>query len=135
MLTVLITDDDSSLLMHARVHALADMLDIPGLRELAAAKLKEILEKNWVAQDFAELVKEVYATTAARNATIRDVMVGAAATNFSELSNIEDFKKVLYELGEFSGALVLAFPKGKKCCNSDCLYFCDSCGRNYTVPT
>jgi hypothetical protein len=100
-------EDDPEYLRHPRVHALADMLDVPGLKTVTADKMQTRFSTNWVTAEFPKIVSEVYSTTNSQDKTARDVLTKAARNHFMELSSDDDFKALLRELGEFSGGLVM----------------------------
>ncbi|KAF8541483.1 BTB/POZ protein [Trichophaea hybrida] len=96
-------EDDLGALKHCRVHALADMLEIPPLKAIAAKKLETKLTSNWVTADFPGIVKEVYSTTNTRDHEVRNVLIRSTKTHLNELLPIQEFKDVMFEFGEFSG--------------------------------
>jgi len=102
-------EDDPEYLRHLRVHALADMLDVPGLKILAASHLESRLGANWAAAEFPKIVGEIFSTTNSQDKTARNVLIKAARNHLLELSENDDFKTVLSEHGEFSGGLVMDF--------------------------
>ncbi|KAF8251769.1 hypothetical protein K440DRAFT_43697 [Wilcoxina mikolae CBS 423.85] len=81
------------------------MLDTPDLKDLATEKL-QIQLKNWVAADFPAMVKEIYSTTNKQDKKIRNVLVTAAKEHIGKLLELEEFKEVAEEFGEFSAALL-----------------------------
>lgn len=99
-------EDDHPSAKHPRVHALADMLDVPKLKNLAIKKLKTQLT-NWVAADFPAMVKEAYSSTTMQDRGIRDLLVTTSKDHIDELLLMEDFKTAMEEFGEFSAALVV----------------------------
>ncbi|KAF8541479.1 BTB/POZ protein [Trichophaea hybrida] len=56
-------EDDPSNMKHLRVYTLADMLDVPGLKAIAAKNIETGLSTNWSAAEFPKIVSEVYSTT------------------------------------------------------------------------
>jgi hypothetical protein len=135
MLLISIEDDHPSL-KHPRVYALADMLDTPDLKALATKKL-QIQLKNWVAADFPAMVRELYFTTNKQDKKIRSALVSVAKDHIDELLEVEKFKEVIEEFGEFSAALLVVVrtppppnpsPKCKCKCNRNATYhFCSNC--------
>jgi hypothetical protein len=125
---------------HMHVYALADMLDVPDLKLAAMKKLQSQLEKNWVAESFSEIVKEVYSTTNTRDKEIRDLVISSALAHLVELCQVEGFKEVLNEFGEFSGVLVMSGNKvpisgvvGCKCSQTNWQIACMRCSKWNTV--
>jgi hypothetical protein len=100
-------EDDLGALKHCRVHALADMLEIPALKAIAAAKLDIKLSTDWVTADFPGIVKEVYSMTNTRDHEVRNVLIRATRIHLNELLEVQEFKDVMFEFGEFSGGLVV----------------------------
>ncbi|KAI5816696.1 hypothetical protein BZA77DRAFT_368086 [Pyronema omphalodes] len=104
-------DDDVGPFKHCRVHALADMLVAPDVKKLAAKKLDHYLTETWtqdsVVSYFVGFAREIYATTNACDEDIRSVLVKATRAHMIELIKHEDFKAVLFEIPEYSGALCL----------------------------
>jgi hypothetical protein len=102
-----VPDDESDKLKHVRVHALADMLGIETLKQVAAVKLDRELEREFRTEEFAALVREIYLTTASSYDKIREVVVKHASKNLDKLKGNEEFKATLLLYGEFSGNLLL----------------------------
>jgi hypothetical protein len=130
-------EDDLGSLKHPRVYALADMLDIPDLKRLAKKKLEAQLEKEFVAADFYGTVKEVYATTNARDEDFRNLLIEVTKNNLAALKENKEFREVILELGEFSGQLVMAMTSG--CTTQQCPWGhhgsighrCNACGNSF----
>ncbi|KAF8243703.1 hypothetical protein K440DRAFT_663932 [Wilcoxina mikolae CBS 423.85] len=127
--------------LHLRVYSLADMLDVPELKELATMKLQEHLETRW-AEGFVDLVKEVYKTTSSlRDKGFREVVVRSAFMHLDEHLKIEEFDKLMGEVGEFSAALVRLLKVDQQgsagpthlCifCKVACGWRCHRCGTCY----
>jgi hypothetical protein len=133
-------EDDPSPLKHTRVYALADMLDVPSLKSVATQKLKAKLDNDVVSADFHETVRDAYSSTYPGDKELRNVLVHATKKHLSELVLNEEFKKVLLELAEFSGQLVLemaqapkpACPTCKRCeCGKGPVHnYCSMCNKN-----
>jgi len=130
------TGTESKDTSHMHVYALADMLDVPDLKLAAVKKLQSQLEKNWVAESFSEIVKEVFSTTNTRDKEIRDLIISSALAHLAELCGVEDFKEILNEFGEFSGGLVMSGNKGLdlsvascECSRTNWKIACKNCGR------
>ncbi|KAI5817737.1 hypothetical protein BZA77DRAFT_31747 [Pyronema omphalodes] len=99
-------DDDEMYVQHARVHALADMLDIPDLKLFATEKLK-IQLKSWVTISFIHCVQEIYTMTNAPDLGLRDALLSAADTNIHILLGTPFFQEELQGYGEFLVALLV----------------------------
>jgi hypothetical protein len=98
-------EDDGIYLKHIRVYALADMLDVPQLKLLAARKLK-LQPEIWQPEDFIDCVQETYTTTYNKDLEIRNILVDVAYDNRAELVKHEIFHQESETLGEFLMALV-----------------------------
>jgi hypothetical protein len=114
------------------------MLDATEMKTLAAKKLETYLSSNWVAADFAGVVREVYDTTSnsQNDKQIRDILCKATKSHLPELLKLKAFQNVLLEIAEYSGSLVISgemtpepTPPNRKCqyCASVQIY-CSSCG-------
>ena len=95
------------MLKHPRVHALADMLDAPSLKGLAAQKFESTLGSKWDPTDFVGAIAEVYATSNARDNGIRKALISSAKSRLGELLLLEVFKDILFANAEFSGGLLV----------------------------
>ncbi|KAF8251766.1 hypothetical protein K440DRAFT_612039 [Wilcoxina mikolae CBS 423.85] len=125
-------ENDPGNMKHLRVYALADMLDVPGLKAIAASHIETSLSNSWSAAEFPKIVTEVYSTTSTQDKVMRNVLIKAGRTNLRELSKNVEFKKLLVECGDFSGGLMLDFINGPLCeCRpgSEKVYlWCGVCG-------
>jgi len=100
------------------VYALADMLGAPCLKSVATAKLKATLDNGCIAADFHETVRDAYSSTYPGDKELRNVLVRATRKHLFELVKRDEFRKVLLDLAEFSGQLVLesaTVPKKVSC--------------------
>ncbi|KAA8893036.1 BTB/POZ protein [Sphaerosporella brunnea] len=132
--------DDPSPLRHTRVYALADMLDVPSLKTVATAKLKRKLDTDIVSADFHETVRDAYSSTYPGDKELRNVLVHATRKHLGDLVHHEEFRKLLLELAEFSGQLVIesanverpVCPTCKRCeCGKGPIHnFCSMCNKN-----
>ena len=110
------------------MYALADMLDIPSLKAIAAKKLEAALKSKWDPTGFAEVVAEVYATSNTRDSDIRGTLIESAKSHLKELLLLDAFKEVLFSNGEFSGGLVVAGGGNSACRNCKAQLCCRYCG-------
>ena len=124
------------MLKHPRVHALADMLDVPSLKALAVEKFESMLENEWAPTDFAGVIAEVYATSNARDNGICKALINSAKSHLGELLSLDVFKDILFANGEFSGGLLVATGSVSGC--SNCRWCggvnqlaCVNCGRRH----
>ena len=120
------------MLKHPRVHALADMLDSPSLKGLAAKKFESTLGNKWDPTDFVGAIAEVYATSNARDNGIRKALISSAKSRLGELLLLEVFKDILFANVEFSGGLLVAVGSsvGPNCISCACTQrqACNYCG-------
>ena len=65
----------SDLILHARLYALGDMYDIPGLRKTAASKFKTGADRNSDKEEYLEAAVEAYSCTPETDRTLRDLVV------------------------------------------------------------
>ena len=118
------------------------MLDVPDLKRLAKKKLEAQLEKEFVAADFHGTVKEVYATTNARDEDFRNVLIEVAKKNLKSLKESKEFREVMREFGEFSGQLAMAMADDATstgCTTQQCPWGhrgsighrCNACGNSF----
>ena len=115
------------------MYALADMLDIPALKAIAAKKLEAALKSEWDPTGFAGVVAEVYATSNTRDSDIRGTLIESAKSHLKELLLLDVFKDILLSNAEFSGGLIVTgavvvaplTPVCKRCSRGG--LFCDYC--------
>jgi hypothetical protein len=66
-------------LTHARMYAIADFYEIPGLKNLAQQKFQAAAERHWNSTEFGEAVHVVYTTTLAEDRglrqTVKDILL------------------------------------------------------------
>ena len=77
------------LLRHVRVNAIADYYDIPPLRQLATTRFQHVLETNWSADAFSNVIKEVFNST--NDAALQETVASAAAAHIEELVELPEF--------------------------------------------
>lgn len=93
-------DDDSHLLLHTRVYAIAEKYDIQPLKQLARAKFEAAMACYWDSADFAEAIEEVYCSTLDNDRGLRDIVM-QAFIHHPELANTLE----VYELIQFTPSL------------------------------
>jgi len=77
------------LLRHIKVNAIADYYDIPQLKQLADTKIQNILETNWSANNFPDVVEEAFRSTS--DTALHKIITSTAAAHIEELVEHEDF--------------------------------------------
>lgn len=81
--------NDNNLLLHIRMNAIGDYLDIPTLRNFANVRIAEILDSNWSADAFIEGVKETFDRNG--DEVLHNIMKHAATKHIDELINCDEF--------------------------------------------
>ncbi|THX83748.1 hypothetical protein D6D05_03422 [Aureobasidium pullulans] len=81
--------DDSNLLTHTRVYALAEKYDIPALKALAKTKFEMAMACYYDSPEFADAIEEVYCSTIDNDRGLRDVVI-QAFRNHPQLASTRD---------------------------------------------
>ncbi|KKZ66758.1 hypothetical protein EMCG_07589 [[Emmonsia] crescens] len=84
-------DDDLETLLKIRiqVHAIADYLEVSGLRERSIESICRVLGINWSMTRFLSAMKKILTTT--HDAELYDAMASVAADHITELLDSEEF--------------------------------------------
>lgn len=98
--------DDSYPILHARVYALAEVYDIPGLKELALKKFNEVINQNEHLDRLLDSIKEAYTSTVPEDRGMRDDIVKFLYTN-AKLLDEESVKNVLQDITALPYDLVM----------------------------
>lgn len=98
--------DESHLLLHTRVYALAEKFDIPGLKELARSKFEMAMACFYDSPQLADAIEEVYFTTIDSDRGLRDVVLQGFRTH-PQLATTKD----VYEVIEATPALAFELFK------------------------
>lgn len=91
------------------MYALADMYFLEDLKLLSGAKFRQKLEKAEIGEEFAECVREVYATTSDSDKTMRSAVVEAAVSR--RLAMVGSGKDLIHEGGDFVVDYIKALKK------------------------
>lgn len=83
------------------MYALADMFFLESLKLLSKTKLQEKLDKLQTCDHLPECVREIYASTHEGDYKMRSIIVQAAVSRRGELDEIDEFKDLLREGGQF----------------------------------
>lgn len=102
--------DDFYPLSHARVYALAEMYDIPALKELALEKFSGSIQHNSELERFLEGVEEAYTSTVREDTGLRHVITRYFYTH-SGLLNEEQVKDTLQRIDSLSYDLLMYWHK------------------------
>lgn len=86
--------DDSNLLTHSRVYALAEKYDMPALKELARAKFEMAMACFYDSPEFADAIEEVYCSTIDSDRGLRDVVLQAFRAH-PQLATTQDVYNVI----------------------------------------
>jgi len=70
-----VVQDESYLLLHTRVYALAEKYDIPALKALARQKFEMAMACNYDSPDLPEAIEEVYCSTLDTDRGLRDIVL------------------------------------------------------------
>lgn len=70
-------EEESHLLLHTRVYALAEKYDIPSLKDLAQSKFEMAMACFYDSSEFADAIEEVYCSTIDSDRGLRDVVLEA----------------------------------------------------------
>jgi hypothetical protein len=61
-------------LIHARMYAMADFFEVPGLKKLATTKFQTAVERYWNSVEFGQAVHVVYTSTLAEDRGLRQIV-------------------------------------------------------------
>ncbi|TRX91084.1 hypothetical protein FHL15_008066 [Xylaria flabelliformis] len=88
----------SSLVLHAKIYALAEKYNICGLKDFALQEFKAAAIEHWATPGFLDAAREAYISTIEADRGLRDVVV-TTFHQHSELLNLEETLSVLKESG------------------------------------
>lgn len=88
--------EESNLLVHTKVYALAEKYDIPSLKQLAKSKFEMAMACFYDSPDFAEAIEEVYCSTIDSDRGLRDVVLEAFKSH-PQLASTQDVYNVIKE--------------------------------------
>jgi len=86
--------DESNLLTHSRVYALAEKYDIPPLKDLALEKFEMGMACYYDSPEFPDAIEEVYCSTIDTDRGLRDVVL-QAFRNHPQLATTQDVFNVI----------------------------------------
>lgn len=89
-------EEESHLLLHTRVYALAEKYDIPSLKELSQRKFEMAMACFYDSSEFAEAIEEVYCSTVDTDRGLRDVVLQAFRSH-PALATTQDVYSVIKE--------------------------------------
>ena len=69
--------EESHLVLHTQVYALAEKYDIPSLKQLARSKFEMAMACFYDSPDFADAIEEVYCSTIDSDRGLRDIVLEA----------------------------------------------------------
>ncbi|TKA58162.1 hypothetical protein B0A55_11302 [Friedmanniomyces simplex] len=90
-------EDDSNLVIHARVYALAEKYDIPSLKQTARLKLEVAMACNYDSPRFPLAIEEVYCSTIDTDRGLRDIVCEAFRCH-PQLASTPDVRQAIHEL-------------------------------------
>ncbi|EEP75403.1 predicted protein [Uncinocarpus reesii 1704] len=85
------------LMDHIHVNSIADYFDLPGLRDLANQKIKNILFTHWPVENFINLVNEAFTVTGDQK--LHQIISNSIADHIEELIKRDDFADLNMEKG------------------------------------
>lgn len=86
--------DDSHLLSHTRVYALAEKYDIPALKSLARHKFEMAMACYYDSPEFADAIEDVYCSTMDNDRGLRDIVLQAFRSH-PQLATTQDVFEVI----------------------------------------
>ncbi|KAK6703198.1 hypothetical protein SNK04_013086 [Fusarium graminearum] len=98
--------DDKSMLFHAEVYKVADMYDIPALKECSKKKFASAMNADWNTDDFPYAISEVYKNTPLEDGGLRDLAVAITREHIKTLIGRDDFSRLLRKTADFSADLI-----------------------------
>lgn len=105
--------DDSDLLLHVKVYALAEKYDIPPLKELSLSKFEEAVRKYWKSDHFSNAAREAYTSTVQEDEGMRTAVVKTFYAH-EELLDKEHMRELLQELPQLTYDLLIHHHKRKE---------------------
>ncbi|KAH9826499.1 BTB/POZ domain [Teratosphaeria destructans] len=90
-------EDETHLLLHARVYSLAEKYDIPALKELARQKFETALACHYDSPELPEAIEEVYCSTIDTDRGLRTIVMQLFA-NHPQLATTPDINALINEL-------------------------------------
>ncbi|KAI9809482.1 MAG: hypothetical protein M1826_003896, partial [Phylliscum demangeonii] len=92
----------SALTVHARMYAIADKYQIPGLKDLSKRKFSTTVTDKWNNESFSHAVRVVYNSTPQNDRGLRDVVARIGREHIHALRDRGEFKCVLREVNDFT---------------------------------
>jgi len=86
--------DESHLLLHTKVYALAEKYDIPSLKQVARSKFERAMACHYDSPDFADAIEEVYCSTLDSDRGLRDIVLEAFKSH-PQLANTGDVYRII----------------------------------------
>ncbi|KAK5015992.1 hypothetical protein LTR39_002318 [Cryomyces antarcticus] len=103
------TDENAALLIHIKVHAIADYYDVPELRALAKESFNNTIAGPFQAKGFADVAAEVYKSTPDYEKDLRGVILKATVEHIDELVDDIDFMSSIAgnsDLGDYAADFI-----------------------------
>jgi hypothetical protein len=88
--------EESHLVLHTKVYALAEKYDILSLKQLAKSKFEMAMACFYDSPDFAEAIEEVYCSTIDSDRGLRDIVLEAFKSH-PQLASTQDVYNVIKE--------------------------------------
>lgn len=81
--------EDTEIIIHAKVYALADKYGIHDLKDVARAKFSEAASRDWDSSSFPRAIQTVYSSTPESNQGLRDIVVSTISQHKELLERTE----------------------------------------------
>lgn len=94
-------EEESHLLTHTRVYALAEKYDIPSLKDLAQSKFEMAMACYYDSSEFADAIEEVYCSTIDTDRGLRDIVLQAFRAH-PALATTQDVYAVIKDTPELA---------------------------------
>ena len=94
--------------IHARIYAIGDKYEMPGLRDCAKQKFDSTIKRGWYPESFLSIIKLAYESCGAQKDGLRTIVCNVALENVSNLKCDSNFVALLQEQREFANDFILA---------------------------
>jgi len=93
--------DEPSLLNNVLVYAIAEKYGITELKEMAKAKFQDRAGSLLSAEEFPEIIRELYRSTPSSDRGLRDIVSQVCAAQGRTIIDSPDLNAIIVEIGEF----------------------------------
>lgn len=120
-------ESSAALLLNSRVYIIAELYDVPQLKELAKNKYQELVLAEWTSLSFVASLKLMYESTPESDRMLKDVAIKAAAGHIRELVDRGEFAALCKENGEIAFDILKA-PYSEVSAEDTSFYSSLNCG-------